>query len=83
MYTAMSSTMHPDRVAAGNIESSDVVETRLWIEEHAWLYALLRSDDNVAPTFRMPDLLSACVALVFGRDDAAERIFGYRRCVAA
>lgn len=47
------------------------------MEEHDWLYGLLRSADNVAPTFRIPDLLSACVAIVFSRDDAAERIFGF------
>jgi hypothetical protein len=59
------------------VDLSDVVETRLWMEEHDWLYALLRSSDNVAPTFRIPDLLSACVALVFDGHDASGRIFGY------
>jgi len=77
MFTAMPNTSFPDRSAASGAETGDVVETRLWLEEHDWLYALLRSEDNVAPTFRMPDLLSACVALVFARDDAAERIFGF------
>ena len=47
-------------------------------EEHNWLWqVLLRSGDNVSPTFRIPDLLSACVAIVFTRGDAAERIFGF------
>lgn len=77
MFTAMPNTSFPDRSAASSTESGDVVETRLWLEEHGWLYSLLRSEDNVAPTFRMPDLLSACVALVFSRDDAAERIFAF------
>lgn len=53
----------------------DTIETRLWIEEHDWLYGLLRSDANVSPTFRFPDLISACVSLVFAHDDAAPRIF--------
>lgn len=77
MLTFMPNTSHPRRTASSSTEPSDVVETRLWIEEHIWLYALLRSSDNVAPTFRIPDLLSACVAIVFSRDDAAERIFGF------
>lgn len=55
----------------------DVVETRLWIEEHEWLYGLLHSASNVAPTFRIPDLISACVAMVFSRGDAPQRIFGF------
>lgn len=54
-----------------------VVETRLWIEEHEWLYGLLRSASNVSPTFRLPDLISACVAIIFAAPDAAHRIFGF------
>lgn len=77
MLIAMSNTSHAGHDSCGSADPSDVVETRLWMEEHSWLYGLLRSDDNVAPTFRIPDLLSACVAIVFGRDDAAERIFGF------
>lgn len=55
----------------------DTIETRLWLQEHDWLYGLLRSVDNVAPTFRFPDLISACVSLVFQREDAAGRIFDF------
>jgi len=55
----------------------DTIETRLWVEEHDKLYALLHSDANVSPTFRFPDLISACVSLVFARDDAAPRIFRF------
>ncbi len=55
----------------------DTIETRLWIEEHDWLYSLLHSDANVSPTFRFPDLISACVSLVFAHDDAAPRIFRF------
>lgn len=77
MLIAMSNTSHAGHAPSGSADSSDVVETRLWMEEHSWLFGLLRSDDNVAPTFRIPDLLSACVAIVFGREDAAERIFGF------
>ena len=55
----------------------DVIETRLWLEEHDWLYRLLRSEDNVSPTFRFPDLISASVSLVFMHQDAPCRIFRF------
>lgn len=55
----------------------DTIETRLWLEEHQWLHSLLRDAANVSPTFRMPDLVSACVSLVFLHDNAATRIFGF------
>lgn len=57
--------------------TADTVETRLWLEEHQWLHALLHSDANVAPTFRMPDLVSACVSLVFLQPGAPARIFEF------
>jgi hypothetical protein len=63
--------------STGAMDLAHVVETRLWVEEHNWLYALLHSSDNIAPTFRIPDLLSACVTLIFNGDDAAERIFDF------
>ncbi len=58
-------------------ETHDVIETRLWLEEHDWLYRLLRSADNVSPTFRFPDLISASVSLLFAHSDAATRIFRF------
>lgn len=58
-------------------EAHGVIETRLWLEEHDWLYRLLRSEDNVSPTFRFPDLISACVSLVFEHHDAPARIFRF------
>ncbi|MDE1543968.1 hypothetical protein PTW32_00950 [Dechloromonas agitata] len=54
-----------------------VVETRLWMEEHVWLYRILHCADNVSPTFRFPDLISASVSLLFSRPDAPTRIFRY------
>lgn len=65
----------PSRFAAGRTQ--DTIETRLWLEEHNWLYALLKSEHNVSPTFRCPDLISACVSLVFAGDDAPTRIFEF------
>jgi hypothetical protein len=58
-------------------QTQDVIETRLWLDEHDWLYLLLRSEDNVSPTFRFPDLISASVSLVFRHHDAPCRIFRF------
>lgn len=55
----------------------DTVETQLWVDEHEWLHALLKSPDNVSPTFRFPDLISACIAQIFAEPQGKERIFGY------
>ena len=63
--------------AAEGTTLPDTVETRLWLEEHQWLLALLHSAANVAPTFRMPDLVSACVSLVFLQAGAPARIFAF------
>jgi hypothetical protein len=59
--------------------NTDTVETRLWPDEHLWLYALMRCSSNVAPTFRFPDLISACVTQVFSQANPAPRIFHYLR----
>lgn len=58
-------------------EHPDTIETRLWLDEHVWLYKLLRSETNVSPTFRFPDLIAACVSLVFTHEDASVRIFRF------
>jgi len=58
-------------------DHQDTIETRLWLEEHVWLYKLLRSENNVSPTFRFPDLIAACVSLVFTHEDAPVRIFRF------
>ena len=73
------SPAHPRKPmpASAEIDREDVIETRLWLEEHDWLYGLLRSPDNVSPTFRFPDLISACVSLVFAQPDAPSRIFRF------
>jgi hypothetical protein len=78
MFSALP-TAHQDHSfpATQETEHPDTIETRLWLEEHEWLYGLLRSDDNVSPTFRLPDLISACVSLMFLHDGAATRIFDF------
>ena len=78
MFTATPTTRQ--QRTARHIEDSgaqDVIETRLWLDEHDWLYRLLRSEDNVSPTFRFPDLISASVSLVFTHQDASARIFQF------
>jgi hypothetical protein len=50
------------------------VQTRVWELEHARLYALYRAPQNTFPKFRFPDLLSACVSLVFGNAEGQSRL---------
>ena len=78
MHSAMP-TARQNHVAQVTLEAEhpETIETRLWLDEHEWLYTLLRSDANVSPTFRFPDLISACVSLVFLHDGAAARIFDF------
>ena len=76
MFTAASTTLQNLPTSTSQpTELPDVVETRLWPDEHDWLYGLLHSEANVAPTFRFPDLISACVSLVFTHEDAPRHIF--------
>ena len=78
MFSALpTARQEPAPHSAPEAEPPDTIETRLWLEEHEWLYGLLRSSDNVSPTFRFPDLISACVSLVFAQDDAPARIFDF------
>jgi len=78
MFSALpTARQEPAPHSAPEAEHPDTIETRLWLEEHEWLYGLLRSSDNVSPTFRFPDLISACVSLVFAQDDAPFRIFDF------
>lgn len=68
-----SASPQPHRV----VPATATIETRLWIEEHAWLYGILRSPENLAPTFRFPDLISACVSAVLSHPDGDRALFGY------
>jgi hypothetical protein len=78
MFTATPTTrQHTVASPTEESDTQDVIETRLWLEEHDWLYRLLRSAENVSPTFRFPDLISACVSLVFEHHDAPARIFRF------
>lgn len=78
MFTATPTTrQHNLTSSSEESETQGVIETRLWLEEHDWLYRLLRSEENVSPTFRFPDLISACVSLVFDHHDGPTRIFQF------
>ena len=79
MHTAISSKQRyrPLETNSGKERTTETIETRLWLEEHDWLFAVLTSEQNVSPTFRFPDLISACVSIVFTYADAAARIFGF------
>lgn len=73
MFTAASTTHRHNTL----LHPHEIIETRLWLEEHDWLYRLLHSEANVSPTFRLPDLISACVSQVFAQPDAPARIFRF------
>lgn len=78
MFTAASTTHRHNTLPRPHENGQqEIIETRLWLEEHDWLYRLLRSESNVSPTFRFPDLISACVSLVFALPDAPARIFRF------
>ena len=57
---------------------------RICLEEgtqSAWLYELLRSEPNVSPTFRFPDLISACVSQMFAKATGLDRRALYARAM--
>ncbi len=68
----------PGRAGEG-APRGEIVETRIWIREHDWLYGIYTSAENTSPRFGFPDLISACVSLVFDEQESAARIFGYLR----
>ena len=57
----------------------DTIDTYVWTDEYDFLRSLYDSADNTSPKFRFPDLISACVSLVFRDDNAGELIFDYLR----
>ena len=66
-----------DRKEPAAIDNPHVVETRLWFEEHQWLLELMQHPTNASPKFRMPDLISACISLVFIRSFGVRELFEY------
>ncbi|MCU0693957.1 MAG: hypothetical protein MUF54_21415 [Polyangiaceae bacterium] len=51
-----------------------IVMTRVWLLEHDWLHSVYASSSNQSPTFRFPDLLSACIALVLSSTESLARL---------
>ncbi len=51
-----------------------IVMTRVWMHEHDWLHSVYASHANQSPTFRFPDLLSACIELVLSRTESLARL---------
>ncbi len=67
----------PSPAAKVHGQADDTIEIRLWVEEHEWLYGVHTNAKNTSPTFRCPDLISACVEIVLADTDASERVFAY------
>ncbi|MES2260640.1 MAG: hypothetical protein V4724_19140 [Pseudomonadota bacterium] len=57
--------------------SAVTVATRVWLDEYTWLEALYNDTANSSPKLRYPDLISACVSLVFSRPEPESRIFTF------
>ena len=51
-----------------------IVMTRVWLPEHDWLHTVFACSENQAPTYRFPDLLSACVALVLAQVESIAQL---------
>ena len=62
----------PDAIGAA--QPPAIVMTRVWMHEHDWLHSVYASHANQSPTFRFPDLLSACIELVLSRTESLARL---------
>lgn len=84
MTTAFVPIGHAPGLAAPGVEAVTpdahhvaTVATRVWLDEFCWLDALYNDLANCSPKLRYPDLISACVSLVFDSPGAALRIFTF------
>ncbi|MEO3715615.1 hypothetical protein [Roseateles flavus] len=77
MPSVLSQSIREQQSCQLSTTAPDVVETRLWLEEHAWLYGVLKSPLNQAPSFRLPDLISASVSAVLDLPDGQQTLFSY------
>lgn len=57
--------------------AEETIGTRVWIAEYDFLHSLYDCADNCSPKFRFPDLISACVSLVFQEKKPADLLFTY------
>ena len=53
-------------------DQPSTVQTRVWVDEHDWLFEIFKSARNTAPRFRLSDLLSACISITL-RDSISQR----------
>jgi len=51
-----------------------IVMTRIWLHEHDWLHSVYANHANQSPTFRFPDLLSACIELALSSTESLARL---------
>ena len=56
---------------------SGTVITRVWMDEFQGLESLYNDAANCSPKLRYPDLISACISLVYDGLDPANRIFTF------
>jgi hypothetical protein len=59
--------------------ASELVASRVWIQEHEWLHAVFKNKQNQSPKFRYPDLLSACIALTLNDPHNVGRLRAFLR----
>lgn len=57
----------------------EIVVTLLYPEEYDFLRGIYSSSDNQSPKFHLPDLIGACISLVFNNANATQTIFEYLR----
>lgn len=65
----------PASCARASDDGAPTFETRLWLPEYEWIAGLAKSPENNFPAFRFPDLVSACVSLICGEVEGAQRLF--------
>ena len=61
----------------GRERHAPTIRTSVWSEEHDWLHRLYKSPGNTSPKFRIPDLLSACVAMTLSSTDNQHLLVAY------
>ncbi len=62
-----------------NARQEETIGTLLYPEEYDFLHGIYSSPENQSPKFPLPDLISACVSLVFNKANAKQRLFEYAR----
>lgn len=76
MHPALSS-IRPFPASLRPAADKPTMTTLVWHEEHDWLITLQKRRDNVAPAFRLPDLISACVSLALADAQAPDSLFHF------